>query len=867
MKYCPKCQQQYLSIQRFCPMDGTRLSLRDPYHLVGRTLEKYQIDALVGIGGMGAVYSAHQIGVGRRVAFKILQPNIVLSDKEMVELFEREAQMAGRLHHENIAVIYDTGCAENSIWYIAMEWLEGNTLDEELAISGPLSIDRTAGLLRQISSALDTAHSEYIVHRDLKPSNIMLVKRRDSEEQLKVLDFGIGKAISNSIGSPASKLMGTPHYASPEQFQKDINIDRRADIYSLGVILYEVLTGRLPFHSPSIQELIYLHLTAAPTPIRELRPEVPETIERLINRMLAKDPDQRPYRAGEIADSFELATKTTDRLSNEEGDKQQDIPSVTPQISISEWPTKVLDKTQDRGAGTENDMLCDLEPFGEADCESELKVLGSNEYSKYYFYHSRFNQDALNPKVYLIIGRRGAGKTALSQFFSFQQQIPNVTTIEVDEPAAFQQIMSKIAESAAATREIAVPRLAKIWEFVIWSIIFRQFQYRDSRIKAACLLRDESPKVSTFIRHVLRTLISEYLTADNSLSYELEDLINSETIETAKRAVLEVVKDNKVIISIDTMENYAVRDESMMRSMAALIQCASRFSRDYARYGIYLKVFMMAEIFPYLKEEISLNPLKFIHDEIYLHWRPKDLMRLLCWRYYRYLKDQKLISSIAGKLKWDNHHDVLREWWEPYWGKKLHTLQGLIEETFPYVLRHTQLRPRQLIVLCNSVAKQARDRGTFPRLGQESIIEGIQQSEERLAEEVMNSYSSVYPGAARIAEALSGLPLIFKGNELDKRAPKTASQWPPGEYSSYAFRQFVSELGIAGRVRSISEKTGIVEADFEYGGENRISLQVNDDCVIHPMFYKKLGIRKSKNLCVYPFPDHEEFKFEVTSAL
>jgi hypothetical protein len=315
------------------------------------------------------------------------------------------------------------------------------------------------------------------------------------------------------------------------------------------------------------------------------------------------------------------------------------------------------------------------------------------------------------------------------------------------------------------------------------------------------------------------------------------------------------------------MENYAVRDEAMMRSMGALIQCASRFSRDYARLGIYLKVFIMAEIFPYLKEEVSLNPLKFIHDEIYLQWRPKDLMRLISWRYDRYLKQKDSTAPRVSKVDWDNHHDVLREKWEPYWGKKIRTSQGLIEETFPYVLRHTQLRPRQLIVLCNSIAKRSQEADTFPEFSPENIIEGIQRAEKRLAEEVMNSYSSVYPGAARIAEALSGLPLIFKGNELDKRAPQTASQWPGGEYSPYAFRQFVSELGIVGRVRNVSEKTGIVEADFEYAGESRISLLPSDECVIHPMFYKKLNIRMTKNLCVYPFPDHKEFKFEVTQAL
>ena len=532
-----------------------------------------------------------------------------------------------------------------------------------------------------------------------------------------------------------------------------------------------------------------------------------------------------------------------------------------------EMPGDLLHETQEQTVDLENAGLTELEPFGEADCESELKVMGSSEYSKYYFDHTRFNREALSPKVFLIIGRRGAGKTALSQFFSFQQLMPNVTTIEVDEPAAFQQLMSKMAESAASTREVAIPRLVKIWEFVIWSTIFWQLQDKDPRIKAAVLFADQTDQVSTFIRQVLKFLVSKFLEADNDLADELEDFISNERIQRAKKAVLEVVKGNKVIIALDTMENYAVRDESMMRSMGALIQCASRFSRNYARHGIYLKVFIMAEIFPHLKEEVSLNPLKFIHDEIYLQWRPKDLMRLISWRYDRYLKQNNLLIPTIGKVDWDNHHEVLKEKWEPYWGKKLQTRQGIVEETFPYVLRHTQLRPRQLIVLCNSIARHSQDRETFPKFESDSIIEGIQRAEKRLAEEVMNSYSSVYPGAARIAEALSGLPLIFKGNELDKRAPQTASQWPAGEYSSYAFRQFVSELGIVGRVRNVSDKTGIVEADFEYAGDSRISLLVNDQCVIHPMFYKKLNIRMTKNLCVYPFPDHEEFKFEVSQAL
>jgi hypothetical protein len=141
---------------------------------------------------------------------------------------------------------------------------------------------------------------------------------------------------------------------------------------------------------------------------------------------------------------------------------------------------------------------------------------------------------------------------------------------------------------------------------------------------------------------------------------------------------------------------------------------------------------------------------------------------------------------------------------------------------------------------------------------------GVKQGEELLADEVFNSYSSLYPRAARIAEALSGLPLIFKGNELDRRASQTASQWTAGEYSPSAFRQLVAELGIVGRVRQINERAGIVEADFEYANNSRLPLLVGDTCVIHPMFYKKLNIQITKKLCVYPFPDHEEFKiFDV----
>lgn len=308
LKYCPKCQRTFPKTQRVCPKDDAILSLQDPYHLVGRTLDgKYRIEALIGIGGMGAVYSAHHIKLDRRVAFKILQPNLTLGDNRLLNLFEREAKVIARLTHENIVDVKDTGRTASNIVYIEMEWLNGPTLAEELISHSPLSFKRAADILRQIAAALDAAHTENIVHRDLKPSNVMLHERPDGREQVKVLDFGISKLISDVAGSPVSQMLGTPHYASPEQLQLGCDIDVRADIYSLGVILYQMLTGALPFTANSIHKLIQLHLTAPPPPLRRLRPDAPVAVEKLILSMMAKDPNRRPQCASDVFERFAAA--------------------------------------------------------------------------------------------------------------------------------------------------------------------------------------------------------------------------------------------------------------------------------------------------------------------------------------------------------------------------------------------------------------------------------------------------------------------------------------------------------------------------------------------------------------------------------
>lgn len=497
-------------------------------------------------------------------------------------------------------------------------------------------------------------------------------------------------------------------------------------------------------------------------------------------------------------------------------------------------------------------------PFGEADCESEVKLL-KQDYSRYFFYHTRFNNLSLDPNVFLIVGRRGSGKTALSQFFSFQNVMRRAIAIDVDEPAAFEKVLEDITLRSPHSREVAIPRIATIWHLVVWSIIFRELKDLDPRIRNACIFGTREGKLSTFIRHLLKALLDKLVHSEDDLLDELEEIFADRRVRDGMAAVLAVAKERPVIVAFDTLENYAVHDPTMMRATAALIKCGSEFNRDFAHLGVHIKIFAMAEVFPYLKEEVILNPLKSVRNEVHMHWRPKDLMRLISWRFYNYLQALDLLSPESRSIDWDNFNDVLEKMWYPYFGRSLRNEQGLPERTFPFVLRHTQMRPRQLIVLCNAIARLAKAKNTFPYFHPDTITSAIRKSQNALAEEVINSYSSVYPKVGRIVEALSGVPMIFGGNELDKRAPITASEWS-GEYSPHSFRQLVSELGIIGRVRHLNENAGYAEADFEYSYESRLPLLSENVCAVHPMFYGKLNVQYKRPLRVYPFPDHEDFK-------
>lgn len=275
--------------------------------LLGYTIEgKYRIDSKLGAGGMGAVYRAHRLLIGDEVAIKILHPQHV-SEPQATERFRREAQAAARLKHPNAVSIYDFGVTGDGLVYLVMELVEGQSLREIIKQQGPLTPSAAAEVINQVCAALDEAHRQQIVHRDLKPDNIV-VKPLLNGLRVKVLDFGIAKLRDLTAGNltQTGSVMGTPHYMSPEQCLGE-ELDSRSDIYSLGVVLYEMLIGVVPFNSPTSTAVVVQHVNQAPPSLRTMNLSISPAVEAVVLHALAKKREDRPQSAAALATEMNAA--------------------------------------------------------------------------------------------------------------------------------------------------------------------------------------------------------------------------------------------------------------------------------------------------------------------------------------------------------------------------------------------------------------------------------------------------------------------------------------------------------------------------------------------------------------------------------
>src|SRR6059036_3017622 len=306
VKICPVCSTEYRDDVRFCPRDGQTLRSSGPTHdLVGQVLaDRYHIVKKLGEGGMGQVYLAEHVKMGRRSAIKVMNPSMV-HDPEAVARFNREAANASRITHPNVCAIYDFGETPDGTIYLAMEFIEGEPLTDVLAREGALPAHRAGHIFLQVADALQAAHDLGIVHRDLKPDNIMISRGREGSDVVKVVDFGIAKAVGGDDSQKVTKtglVVGTPEFMSPEQLSGD-KLDGRSDLYSLALVLFKMLTGKLPFQATSVQETMIKRLTDDPATLVTARPDLrfPPGLQETLDAALARSPVDRYQSAAKFA--------------------------------------------------------------------------------------------------------------------------------------------------------------------------------------------------------------------------------------------------------------------------------------------------------------------------------------------------------------------------------------------------------------------------------------------------------------------------------------------------------------------------------------------------------------------------------------
>ena len=306
MKLCPSCGREFPDNVKFCPNDGQTLRAKAASaDLVGQVVaDRYHIIKKLGEGGMGAVYLGEHVKMGRKSAIKVMAASMS-QDPDAISRFNREASNASRISHPNVCQIYDFGETPDGTIYLAMEFIEGQSLKDLVEKEGALPAARAAHIIRQAADALQAAHDLGIVHRDIKPDNIMIVRGKGGDDVVKVVDFGIARAVGgDEPGQKVTKtglVVGTPEYMSPEQLSGD-KLDGRSDIYSLALVLYRMVTGVLPFQADSAQETMIKRLTDDPAPLTDSRPDIefPPKLQLVMNTALARRAEERYQTASEF---------------------------------------------------------------------------------------------------------------------------------------------------------------------------------------------------------------------------------------------------------------------------------------------------------------------------------------------------------------------------------------------------------------------------------------------------------------------------------------------------------------------------------------------------------------------------------------
>ncbi len=355
MKHCPQCYQTLPYASVCCPADGSILIDYDIREYIGQKIDdKYLLKKFLGVGGMGVVFLANY---NEDVALKLLHPNLVL-DKEFVARFLREIKITSKINHPNAIKIIDFSSTNKTVYYV-MEFIEGPTLADLIQQKGRIPLEETVDIIYQVCLVLENAHKQRIIHRDIKPTNILIKENADKKLMIKVIDFGIAKAIStgedsgssggvSSLKTASGTIQGTVDYMSPEQC-RCAPIDFRSDIYSLGIVVFQMLTGHHPYDALTATEMAIHHLMSPAPSLSSFVDDIPKEVEEVIEQALNKDPNLRFNSAKEFAEALGKAigiqispinTLTQNTTPTNSPDKTQSkaIEKATSKTNVKETP-------------------------------------------------------------------------------------------------------------------------------------------------------------------------------------------------------------------------------------------------------------------------------------------------------------------------------------------------------------------------------------------------------------------------------------------------------------------------------------------------------------------------------------------------